>query len=164
MRQLLGGLYQSGKWVTLHNKQPPGSPNATKADLLSKCRLAGSQSGSPPKDEQGSWPFPLWPRPGAVRFQGCHREEVRAGGVLLRPYSDAKIRGSEPLQEGQAFTFDEGALKQCEGWLFSHQYMNIFGTNRPDLWKWKSMMKRGCCKTRIQSSLTLVTSAQTLPK
>lgn len=106
MRQLLGGMCQSGKWVTLHNKQTPGSPNATKADRLSKYRLAGSQSVSPPKDEQGSWPSPLWARQGVVRFEGCHREEVRAGGVLLRPYSDAKIRGSEPLQEGQAFTFD----------------------------------------------------------
>lgn len=78
MRQLLGDLFQSGKWVMLRNKQAPGSPNAIKADLLSKCRLAGSQGSSAPKDEQGSWPFPLWPCQGAARFQGCHTEEVRA--------------------------------------------------------------------------------------
>lgn len=80
MRQLHGDLYQSGKWVLLHNKQAPGSPNATKADLLSKCRLAGSQGSSPPKDEWGSWPFPLRPCQGAIRFQGCHTEEMRARG------------------------------------------------------------------------------------
>lgn len=78
MRQLLGDLFQSGKWVMLRNKQAPGSPNAIKADLLSKCRLAGSQGSSAPKDEQGSWLFPLWPCQGAARFQGCHTEEVRA--------------------------------------------------------------------------------------
>ena len=154
MRQLLGDLYQSGKWVLLHNKQAPGSPNATKADLLSKCRLAGSQGSSPPKDEQGVLTVSPAALPGSCqvsRLPHWRSEGPRAGGVLWRPYSDAKIRGLEPLQERQAltFTFDEGALKKCEGQLFFHGYRNVFGNNRPRTVEaeWKSTMERSCLQT-----------------
>ena len=90
------------------NKEAPGSRNAMTVDLCypragrPPCRAAllSKVSRSPDHFPRGSAREHVSSTAATARKRG-----PRAGGMLLRPYSDAKTRGLEPPQGGQDLTF-----------------------------------------------------------